>query len=148
MLQNAMNDREFGYNCAQTVLKQFCTDYQLPVEQALLLASGFGGGMRMGSVCGAVSGGIMAIGLALGFTDPVHKADIDCYVLDFIASFKETMGCMDCRDLIGIDTCDPAQRASAKEKGIYDQVCPLAISTAIRLVGNILASEKRVALDS
>jgi len=51
-----------GFNCAQSVLFSFCDDLQLDKNSALKLSCGFGGGMgRKEEVCGAVSGGIMAI---------------------------------------------------------------------------------------
>ena len=56
---------ENGYNCSQAVFLVFCEQYGLSRETAARLASSFGGGMgRLREVCGAVSGMLMAIGLA------------------------------------------------------------------------------------
>lgn len=137
-LLNAAEDHSKGYNCAQSVLNQFCAELGLETEQALLLASGFGGGMRIGSVCGAVTGGIMALGLAFGFTDPEHKAAIDAPALELIERFRIAIGCIDCRDIVGIDTCDPVQRLSAAERGVYADKCPNAIETSVQIVHEIL----------
>lgn len=41
-----------GYNCAEAVLRAFCDKLQLDVpEEALRMASGFGGGPAMPAVC-------------------------------------------------------------------------------------------------
>ena len=56
-----------GFNCAQSVFYSFCDDLQFEKNTALKMACGFGGGMgRNGEVCGAVTGGILAIGTKYG----------------------------------------------------------------------------------
>lgn len=54
------------YNCAQSVLIPFAADAGIDEEAAFRVAANFGGGMKMGSVCGAVTGGLMALGLRPG----------------------------------------------------------------------------------
>ena len=56
-------------NCAQAVAVPFAEAKGIPAELTLRFAAGFGGGMKRGSVCGAVTGGIMALGL-YGLDDP------------------------------------------------------------------------------
>jgi C_GCAxxG_C_C family probable redox protein len=52
-----------GLNCAETILRVSNQDLGLGLgKKALLLASGFGGGMGVGSVCGALTGSIMVLG--------------------------------------------------------------------------------------
>ncbi|MDY0151684.1 MAG: C-GCAxxG-C-C family protein [Candidatus Cloacimonas sp.] len=140
-LRDAVNDHEHGFNCAQAVLKQFCEQLGLEPEKALMLASGFGGGMRIGTVCGAITGGLMALGMAYGFTDPQYKADINPFTMELIERFRATVGHVDCSAIIGIDTCDPVQQAQAKEQGIYADKCPFAIATAITIVYDLLGRE-------
>ncbi len=56
-----------GFNSAQYVFFSFCDGLQFDKDTALRLACGFGAGMgRKEEVCGAVSGGIMAIGAEFG----------------------------------------------------------------------------------
>ena len=52
------------YNCAQAVVTVFAEDLHYDEEAAFKSAAAFGGGMRIGSVCGAITGGLMALGLA------------------------------------------------------------------------------------
>ncbi|GFO58608.1 hypothetical protein GMST_09330 [Geomonas silvestris] len=53
-------------HCAEAVLAALRQNFapQLP-EEAVQMAAGFGGGSGAGCICGAVSGGTMAIGLVL-----------------------------------------------------------------------------------
>lgn len=57
------------YNCAQAVFAPFAERVGLSFEQACAVADGFGGGMRTGSVCGALTGALMALGV-LGLASP------------------------------------------------------------------------------
>lgn len=58
-----------NYNCAQAVAVSFAEDAGISEELACNIAANFGGGMRMASVCGAFSGGLIALGF-FGLTDP------------------------------------------------------------------------------
>ena len=52
-----------GYNCAQAVLYAFGPELGLPGETALKVATGLGAGVaRRGQTCGALTGGILALG--------------------------------------------------------------------------------------
>lgn len=51
-----------GYNCAECILHAANEVYALGLdESAMRLAAGFGGGMQVGDVCGALSGAICTI---------------------------------------------------------------------------------------
>jgi len=67
-----------GYNCAQSVWLAFCGDLDLDKDMALRMASGFGGGMGgRQEVCGAVSRGVIAIGLNHGRGEGQDKQKAD-----------------------------------------------------------------------
>lgn len=51
------------YNCSQTVLLAFAPEFGLSDEMALRIASNFGSGMKIANVCGAITGGLMVLGL-------------------------------------------------------------------------------------
>ena len=57
------NDPNTHYNCAQSVLMAFSEPAGITDEQAFNISSNFGSGMKMASVCGAITGGLMALGL-------------------------------------------------------------------------------------
>src|SRR5512145_1594813 len=81
-----------GYSCSQSVLTAFADRIDLDRDTALRVAAAFGGGMsRAGKTCGAVTGGLMALGLYAGSTDPEDKAAKErTYALGqtFMARFK------------------------------------------------------------
>ena len=52
------------YNCAQAVVSVFAEALGYDRETACRTAALFRAGMQMGSVCGAVTGGLMVLGLA------------------------------------------------------------------------------------
>ncbi len=138
MLLRAETDHVSGLNCAQSVIRQFCESRGLPEDQALRLASGFGGGMKVGSVCGALSGGIMVLGLYLGSADPARKAETEAPVQELIDRFVVCMRSMECSQIIGCDMRDPVQKAIAKQAGVFDRQCSKAIACAVELVHDIL----------
>ena len=66
-IENAISAFRGDFNCSQSILSTYCTQYGLDRDIALKLATGFGGGMgRLGRTCGAVSGAFMVIGLKYG----------------------------------------------------------------------------------
>lgn len=62
------------YNCCQSVVLCFAPEAGVTEEQAYRMAYHFAAGMRMGATCGAVTGGLMALGL-YGVNDPEIVAD-------------------------------------------------------------------------
>lgn len=54
---------DIHFNCCQSVLAACAEDLGLTEEQAYRLGANFGSGMRCGSACGALTGGLMALGL-------------------------------------------------------------------------------------
>ena len=93
-----------GYNCAQAVLAA-CGDYTgLDEKSALAVSAGFGGGLRSGEVCGAISGAVMAIGMANPYndcTDIAAKDKIALLAKECVAAGKEKFGCVRCENIKG-----------------------------------------------
>ena len=93
-----------GFNCAQ-VVASCCRDLSGVDEKTALAAmGGFGGGMRNGEVCGAVSGGVYTLGLYCPHSDGADtetKNKIARLTKSFTAAFKEEFGTLLCRELIG-----------------------------------------------
>ena len=81
------------------VAEQMGMDYQTAVK----VSGGFGGGMYLGSVCGAVTGGIMAIGLKHGGVGMQPSIQTALVVRQFADRFKAQHRSINCPDLIGMD---------------------------------------------
>ena len=72
------NDPKVHYNCAQAVLMTFAQECGISEETAAGIGANFGSGMQMGSVCGAVTGGLMALG-AMGYGKEYNKQFLDAF---------------------------------------------------------------------
>ena len=92
-----------GCNCAQAVSGAHCERYGVDQATVMRLASGLGGGLRCGEVCGAASGAVLVIGLRHGFSIPVdQKAKENCAkrTVAFMEAFKKRFGALTCRELL------------------------------------------------
>ncbi len=104
------------YNCAQSVLLPFAEALGLDAKQAKDSAALLGGGMQMGSVCGALSGALMALGL-LGADKQTAAA--------LIEDFRALEGSVDCSALL----------AWAGERGLEQKPhCDALVEKAVALV--------------
>ena len=106
------------YNCAQSVLIPFAEQAGLTPEQAYAVAQAFGGGMRSGSVCGALTGAYMALGV-LGRASDENIA----WVTERMRANHE--GMIMCADLLR------ANEEAGREKKPH---CDALVYEAVRLV--------------
>ena len=111
-------------------------------ERALRVAGAFGGGMgRMGATCGAVTGAFMAIGLKCGKVraeDDAAREKTYELVREFVTRFQSRHGSMSCKELLGYDLSNPQEREKAKEKGLFDTLCPQLVRDAVEILEEIL----------
>ncbi|HVM71698.1 MAG TPA: C-GCAxxG-C-C family protein [Anaerolineales bacterium] len=127
------------YNCSQSVFLAFAQTLGLDRETALRLASPFGGGIaRQGEVCGAVTGALMALGLARGTVTPADKERIYNLSRDFMQRFEQKHGTILCRNLIDCDISTPAGYQAATEKRVFTLICPLLVQDAAEIVQQLL----------
>ena len=110
-----------GYNCAQAVLTACAEHTGLDRNCGLAIAGGFGGGLRAGEVCGALSGAVMALGLCCPHTTPnapEEKERISAQSAEACERFKGEFGCLTCRDLLekygGREMCESFMLYSAE----------------------------------
>ena len=61
--QALRDDTTAHYNCAQAVFMAFSAKAGLSEDLACRISSNFGAGMKNGGVCGAITGGLMVLGL-------------------------------------------------------------------------------------
>ena len=62
-VEQAMAFHDKGYNCAQAVACSFCEEFGIDQETMFRVSEGFGLGMGMMDMCGAVTGMLMVIGM-------------------------------------------------------------------------------------
>jgi C_GCAxxG_C_C family probable redox protein len=132
-----------GYNCAQSVLCAYGPDLGLAGETALKVACGLGAGMaRRGEVCGAVTGGILAIGLKHGRGGQDDRSATErTYqkTLELMTRFEQRHGSCLCRELL--DRCDlrtaEGQRYF-KEHDLLHKTCLKCVQTVVEALADIL----------
>ena len=130
-----------GYACSQAVLIAFAPLLDLDRNEALRIAAGFAAGMRLGQTCGAATGAIMVLGLALcdeGCSTREGRAGIASEVDTFMSRFRERVGASDCPDIMGIDIRSPEGRATAQEQGIFGTRCLPAVRAAAEILEDML----------
>ncbi|MEM2101942.1 MAG: C-GCAxxG-C-C family protein [Candidatus Bathyarchaeia archaeon] len=126
--KRAMDLFDSGYNCAESVLLALSENLAQKSTNIPRIATGFGGGVgRFGSICGALSGAVMAMGLLGGCDKPNEKEKrIAVYkqVLRMIEDFEKEFGSSHCRTLTGCDirTEDGLKEYYARE--VRKKVCP------------------------
>ena len=100
--ERALQYHADGCNCCQSVLCALGEYTQLPTETAASLGYGFGGGMLCGNVCGAVTGGLMALGCACteGKAPADEKPEAVRLARAFEDSFSAEMGSLLCKEII------------------------------------------------
>ena len=128
-----------SFNCSQAVFTAFAPQLGLDKDTALKLASPFGGGVaRRGEVCGAVTGALMALGLARGADKPAGKEEIYRLSQEFMRRFEEKHHTIKCRELIDCDLSTPAGYQAATEKRVFTSICPGLVGDAVEIVQALL----------
>jgi C_GCAxxG_C_C family probable redox protein len=150
--------------CSQCVLLATQEAFDLPGEDALKAATGFAGGIgRTGSVCGALSGGVMAFGLLYGrdhesmtHPDPDVRKErreaienkLGMLVKRLRERFEKEYGSMLCDDievkLFGrsFDKWNPEDRKEKVRLGAYGDKCPSVVSKTARWVAEMILEEQ------
>jgi C_GCAxxG_C_C family probable redox protein len=120
-----------AWNCCQAVVTAFAQDAGFDEEASMKAATYFRGGMQIGSVCGAVTGSLLALGLA-GVDDPQVSNDL-------IRQIRENHdGMINCRDLL---------RVNAENGGEKMPHCNSMIRERIELVENALKARGKLGSD-
>ena len=116
------NETPMVSNCSQTIMRCYAEDMGISEEMAAGLGCNFGGGMKCGGVCGAITGGLMVLG-AKGVENPAK-------VNEFRRKIAENHdGMVNCVDLL---------RANAAKGGNKKEHCDKMIQEAITLIDEMV----------
>ena len=110
-----------GYKCAESVLLSVAEEQGIENELIPSLASGFCSGMaRTGGLCGAVAGGVMALGLVYGRQNKEQSSD-KIYAIEkvFLKDFTNKFGSTCCEDLVHCDFNTPEGQAHFNDNKLY-----------------------------
>lgn len=109
------DDPHVHYNCAQGVFIPFAEKKGLTAEQANAITQNFGAGMRTGMTCGAITGGLMALGL-YGVGDPKDAVEFIHRISD------KHEGRTQCRDLLAAEVKNPGEKKPHCDAMVYEAV--------------------------
>lgn len=119
-----------------------CQEFKIEMENDAIprIAFGFAGGIgNTGTVCGAVAGAVMAIGLKLGKADTMEESLRRLRVpQEFRRRFEAEMGTINCHELTGVDLRTPEGIKQFMGSDTPQTVCFPAVGTAYRLVVDLL----------
>ncbi len=116
------------YNCGQSVVLPFAADAGLTEQQALGICANFGGGLKRAAACGAITGGLVVLGL-FGIDDPSE------YYRRLRAGHD---GMLDCTQLL------QRNKALGREKKPH---CDALVFECVALVEELLRARGRLGQD-
>ena len=129
-------------SCATTVLLSIQEIFGPKDELLLKAASIMAGGSRSGSFCGALAGGVLALGMRCGL-EREQFGDIDALVegyqpiMEYYRKFETEFGSRYCYDIIQCDLSDPEQRQKWIDRGGWETCSKLA-GKAAGIVADIM----------
>jgi C_GCAxxG_C_C family probable redox protein len=131
---------EKGFNCAESVSMAMSDFLGIKTDIIPKIATPFGGGIgRRGSVCGAASGAIMAIGLKYGRMEPDEdKEKAYGLALKFYERFEKEFGSVLCYDLIECDLTTSEGRKKAKDLKIHEEKCFKFVERAVDILAGLM----------
>ena len=130
---------EKGLNCGQSVLLAFTDVTGFTEEQSMALASGFGGGLRCGGICGVVNAAVVVLGMAYPSTlenGPAGKKRSSELTKAFQQRFTERFRQLNCRELLA--DRELVGTELAQELGVT-QHCRILVVSGVELLDELLA---------
>ena len=130
------------YVCSESVLLATCEAFGIEVDEKVIprIAYAFAGGVgNTGSICGAVAGATMAIGLIKGRGETMEEMfSILGLAAEFRKRFEAEKKTINCRELTGADLTTPEGLEQYMKSDVPQTVCFPAVATAYRLVVDLL----------
>ena len=112
-----------GLLCAESVLTTVSDEVGIISPLIPRIATGFCGGIaRTRGICGAVAGGVMALGIVYG-RDNAEQSNETVYekVQQFLRAFEEEYKSTNCFELTGCDLSTEEGRQAFVDKGVLEK---------------------------
>jgi C_GCAxxG_C_C family probable redox protein len=134
------------HGCAQATLKPFLDIFEINDPSVMMAASPFAGGLALtGHNCGALTGGLIVLGLVFGRRDITEGMEGILTGLrpmrKLVRYFEGKQGTVDCREITRTDVADPVKSAEYFDHGGLER-CAHLIAEVAGFVGEILYEEK------
>ena len=138
----ALKNFKAGFNCAQSVLSAYSRDLGLETEKGHKVSQAFGAGMaRLAGTCGAVTGGLMVIGLKHGKTrakDDAAKEKTYALSQELFCRFRRRHGSLTCLGLLGHNIGTAKGQKALEKKKAHTLICPRYLRDVVRILDRIL----------
>jgi C_GCAxxG_C_C family probable redox protein len=119
------------------VLLAVCKGTDWDCECIPRIATGLGGGFgRQGEVCGALTGGVLVMGLVHGrerAEETEAKEAATAKAAEFVQRFAEVNGALRCHDLIGLDIGSEEGLEEYHAQNLHER-CSQIVSNAVRVI--------------
>ena len=115
------NEMPMVNNCAQTIMRVYADELGMNEEQAAAIGCNFGGGMKCGGTCGAITSGLMVLG-AMGIDSP-----------KVVGEYRKRMAGM--HD--GLTDCAALLQENARKGGEKKGHCDKMIKESIELIDEL-----------
>lgn len=134
-----------GFNCTQSVLQGLQAHYGFGDETTWQLVTGLGVGVgRRGFICGALTGGILAMSAAISrqrgstlFDVPDLNEETYSKVQELVHRFEERFETVECSKLTGCDLLTEEGRAAFRSKKLMNIVCRPAMAFVVETVADV-----------
>jgi len=141
--ETALDSFSKGITCSAAVFSAFSKEMGLEENMARKIACGFGAGIsRTGNICGAVSGGIMVIGLKYGKEFPGDDGGATektrALTRQFLQEFRQKHGSVNCTEILGHNLSIPAEYDAAAKANLFKTKCPACVHDAAEILERIL----------
>ena len=133
-----------GYFCAESVLMALAQTHGRDADGLCRLMTGFCGGMgRSGGMCGALTGGIAAIGMLFGRKDNNASKD-ECYTLTYklVREFEKRFGSTTCAGLLGCDISTHEGDEFFTKQGLEEEICARVTEESAELLQELINNIK------
>lgn len=137
--ERALEEFDKGFFCAESVLKVIAEQQGISSKLIPMIATGLCSGMaRTSGMCGALSGGIIALSMVYGRKSIDESVENNYVVVQkLISNFKKEFGSTNCQELLGCDIGTPEGQKTFSSKKLALH-CREYTGKAAEFVSNII----------
>lgn len=135
-----------GFNCSQSVLFAFSDKTEIPQDILLKLGTGFGAGIaREGEICGALSAGVILLGLKFGrgLEEKDSQTEVTYLkVQELFDQFKGKNSSSFCNEILnGCKLNTPEGQMKFEQEGLFEIKCMNCVSSAVEIIENCFETD-------
>ncbi|UCB59709.1 MAG: C_GCAxxG_C_C family protein [Candidatus Bathyarchaeota archaeon] len=129
-----------GFLCSESVLRAISNALGVQCKLIPKIATGFGAGIGgQGMVCGAVSGGVMALGIHFSRNEVKNEEKrVYWFALKLLNRFKKEHSHLTCRELTGCDFNTEEGYTKYQAESMWDTKCRKYIATSASLAFDLI----------